>query len=524
MRFVLIAFIVSVAPSALFAEAVESRAEMVSVTLFPQGAQVTRVVDVPTAGEILVPNLPDQTDAASLRVSAEGMAIGAVTLIDARQPPAGGGEPSEIAAARDKVQALQTVLDDKTDAVAALQAEVTAAQAEADFLKGASSQSTPAAALPDLARTVSQGVLEATKRAIAAEANVRRAEAALEPDRKALKQAQKELAALQHPATSHDTLSVEASGPGKLTVVTFVQDAGWTPSYNLRLDGAAGKLDIERFANVHQATGEDWSDVALTLSTARPSERTDATDLMPDLVQSGAEEHPASPAMYKTTADAIAMAAPVAEVAQAGFEGETVVYRYPAAVSIRDGVEALRLKLDALSAPVTQVAQAVPMFDSVAYRQIEGRNDGDEPFLPGPANLFVDGAMVGTTLVPLIAAGDKFAFGFGAIDGLKLSRIVPQASQGDRGILSKSNARVEVARITVDNLTPRDWPVRLLDRVPYSEQDSLKVTWKADPAPSATDWQDRRGVLSWVFDLPKGQKKEISLTTTISWPTGQVLQ
>lgn len=66
--------------------------------------------------------------------------------------------------------------------------------------------------------------------------------------------------------------------------------------------------------------------------------------------------------------------------------------------------------------------------------------------------------------------------------------------------------------------------MRLLDRVPYSEQDDLKVSWKADPAPSETDWQDRRGVLAWAFDLPKGQKKEVTLTTTINWPAGQVLQ
>ncbi len=42
--------------------------------------------------------------------------------------------------------------------------------------------------------------------------------------------------------------------------------------------------------------------------------------------------------------------------------------------------------------------------------------------------------------------------------------------------------------------------MRLIDRVPYSEQDALKVSWKADPAPTETDWHDRRGVLMHFVD------------------------
>jgi hypothetical protein len=112
----------------------------------------------------------------------------------------------------------------------------------------------------------------------------------------------------------------------------------------------------------------------------------------------------------------------------------------------------------------------------------------------------------------------------GPIDGLRLKRVVPEASSGGRGVILTSNARQERAEITVENLSGRDWPVRLIDRVPYSEQDELKVSFKAEPQPAATDWNDMRGLLAWEFSLPQGKSQKITLETSLSWPSGQVLQ
>src|SRR4030095_5858559 len=48
-------------------------------------------------------------------------------------------------------------------------------------------------------------------------------------------------------------------------------DAGWRPLYDARLDSEAGHVELAQLGEVQQRTGEDWSGVALTLSTARPA-------------------------------------------------------------------------------------------------------------------------------------------------------------------------------------------------------------------------------------------------------------
>jgi uncharacterized protein (TIGR02231 family) len=226
------------------------------------------------------------------------------------------------------------------------------------------------------------------------------------------------------------------------------------------------------------------------------------------------------------------MAAPAPMMAEAALsdtaalqmQGETVTYHYPTAVDLRDGVDDLRLKLDAKTIPVSVLAEAVPLSDPQAYRVAEGSNDTGEILLPGPANLFADGAMVGQTQLPMIAAGDKLRLGFGAIEGIRLTRTMPDTTEGDRGIISKSNERREVVQIDVKNLTNRDWPMRVIDRVPYSEQDDLKISNTFSMQPSASNYDDKRSVLAWRFDLPAGQEKQIRTETTLSWPTDQILR
>jgi hypothetical protein len=59
----------------------------------------------------------------------------------------------------------------------------------------------------------------------------------------------------------------------------FVPGARWAPAYTVRLDRAMRAGSLELRAMVGQATGEDWRDVALTLSTAVPQNWTELPEL-----------------------------------------------------------------------------------------------------------------------------------------------------------------------------------------------------------------------------------------------------
>jgi hypothetical protein len=67
----------------------------------------------------------------------------------------------------------------------------------------------------------------------------------------------------------------------KFTVSYFVSNARWYPSYNLNVKNLDEPLVIDYQANISQQTGEDWTDVKLTLSTTDPNLSGQKPILMP---------------------------------------------------------------------------------------------------------------------------------------------------------------------------------------------------------------------------------------------------
>jgi hypothetical protein len=60
----------------------------------------------------------------------------------------------------------------------------------------------------------------------------------------------------------------------------FVPGARWKPAYDLHYASARGQIRVETAAVVEQATGEDWTDAALSLSTAMPGRGIDLPELL----------------------------------------------------------------------------------------------------------------------------------------------------------------------------------------------------------------------------------------------------
>lgn len=540
-------------PLALQAETIEAPSQIVSVTVYPWGANVVRRIEFDaTAGthELIVPDMPMNTQADSLRVSAgNGLKVGGVNLATGRLPAPEVAPPAEVKAAEAEVERLEDVIRGHDEAIAAIRLRVDAANEQWNFLRSLSEAKAQDAltsgdpeALRALTRIVGEETLAARQAAHTAEVEARAAERAKKEDTEALEDARRALAALTTPPKDRAvlTLAVEATqaGSASVDVTTFTHQASWRPVYDMHLTraGTAATLELERSVFVSQQSGEDWQGVDLTLSTARPSEQSTPSTIGPWLrrVFNPKEEgiaYRGSANMALTEADSYAgapmaaeVAAPVAEAAAVVMQGATVTYRYGNPVNIRNGVEDLRLKLDAVSMTPDLKAVAVPSRDQTAFMVAELTNETGEIILPGNAQLYVDGAMVGSTALPLIANGVDAEIGFGPIDGIRLTRNVPDRSEGERGLLVSSNQRDEVAVLKIENLSGESWPLKVLDRVPYSEQDDLEIEYRATPSPSETDIDGKRGVLQWDFELDAGQSKEIRLEHSLQWPEGYTLQ
>jgi uncharacterized protein (TIGR02231 family) len=330
------------------------------------------------------------------------------------------------------------------------------------------------------------------------------------------------------------SVAIIAAGAGDqtLTITQYVGGASWRPFYDLNLtrDGA-GALALSRSVLVTQYTGEDWSDVALTLSSSRPAEQAAPSTLWPELRRIEPEVDAEDFGRKAADSDMAMLEEPIMEAAPgapitagAAVEGDTVVYLYPDPVTVASGAEDLRLSLDTLDFTPVVKAVAVPRLDRTAFVMASFTNASDEPLLPGEAMLFREGVLVGSTWIDMIAPGVEADIAFGPIETLRIKREMPVRAGGETGIFTTSNELTESAVITVENTGDQAWEVRLLDQVPYTEQDDLELAVTASPEPTETDVDGQRGILAWEFDLAAGGKETITLEHSLSWPEGMELR
>ena len=529
-------------PTVILADEITLTSRVSAVTLYPQGAKIVRRVpfEAPAGQhELRLIDLPQGTPLETIRVKVEGAAMGAVQLREDYVPPAGDRDTPALIAAKDEVERLEEAVRGKEDEARSIRAAGEAADTRIAFLRqlAQSEALTGAGAdtLRDVARMVGEETLAARQAAVGAEAQARAVDREVKDLLKALSEAQQALKALVPEAAARNLVAVSISGEaattGVLEVSYYDWRAQWLPVYDASLDRAAGKVTLNRGALVAQDTGENWQDVTLELSTNAPEGAVAPAVLWPEKrwIIDPPQVKARGGLMSMDSTEAMAsMEAPVImeeSVAQIELGGLSVTYAYPDRLSLASAADNVRLALGALSFDAEVRALAVPKADRTAFLVAEFTNSSGETILPSAATqLFRDGEYVGETGGgEVIVAGETVQLAFGPIEGLRLTRRV-ERNEGDVGVLSRSNQIAEKVEIEVENLTGETWSLRVLDQVPYSEQEDLTISHTARPRPSEMDVDERKGVMAWDGEIAPGAVTRIGLSYTIGWPDGKILQ
>lgn len=529
-------------PTLAWADTIPLQSPVTAVTVYPQGAQVVRTVrfTVPAGKhDLVLTDLPTSVDPGQLDIRIEGVRAGPMTFRTESVPPRGDVRSPEILAAEARIDAIEAQIAETRDKAAFARAAIDAAEAQIGFLgqigQSDDMASTGIDALRALGRMIGEEALIARRTAQSAEIEARGIERALKDQEQDLDAARQALAALTQDSPDRAFVSIavntDIDAEATLTVIGFAYDADWAPVYDIQLTrGAAASVRIERGAYVRQETGESWQDVDLTLSTVQPTRQIEPSILYP-MRRRLVDPQPARPksdALLGRMIDEPMIEAPViveSAAASTDFDGYAVTYSYPDPVTVTTGADAVRLKLDTLTTRADLIAHAVPARDDTAFLQARIVNDTQQVLLRSDYTaLHVDGTLVGVTAIESIPAGAEAELPFGPIEGLRLKRTLLARNQGDRGILTSSNEQTETALVEIENLTNDTWPVRVIDQVPYSEQEDLVITWSATPKPDETDVDSARGVLGWDLTLAPGEKKAIELSQSLSWPQGKELR
>jgi uncharacterized protein (TIGR02231 family) len=314
------------------------------------------------------------------------------------------------------------------------------------------------------------------------------------------------LQAVSHPgararADASIQVAVERATELEIELEYVVPGACWRPYHRARLDGE--RLHFVTDACVWQNTGEDWGEVALVLSTERPSLGVEPPELHDDVLhlRRRAEELAVEARDQAVTTAGLGAARADRPDQVPGIDdaGEALELRPAGTARIPSDGRPYRVELGAFDSDAEVSLVAYPELDPAVLLRSRQVNRGDRPILAGPVDLIRDSGPAGRTSVLYVAPGERFDLGWGPEPDLRIHRDTRTSEEKSR-VLSSWIRRTHTIEVRVSNLAPSPRRLEITERVPISEVEKVEI--ELDPkTTTAPAKPDPDGFLRWTLDL-----------------------
>ncbi|MGW1122498.1 mucoidy inhibitor MuiA family protein [Streptomyces tanashiensis] len=335
--------------------------------------------------------------------------------------------------------------------------------------------------------------------------------------RRAMELAEEEPAEL----VAHVELTVEAAaaGPVRLRLSHLTPCALWRPAYRAVLDGDS--LTLETDAVVWQRTGEDWSDVRLTLSTARSALATEPPRLTEDRLtlkdRTAAERRTIDVELREEEISALG---PAAVLGLPGVDdgGEARVLHSPAPVSVPGDGRAHRVPVSSFTTAASSEYACSPELSPLVTQVVRCDNLSGHALLAGPVDLVRGSGFTGRGTLDFTAPGAAFELAFGSRDDHRVIRDAEESR--DTTGLTQRTVVTRTVRLHLSRFSPPgeqgDRVVVLRERIPVSEVSAVEVRLRKEACSPAPDTVDDEGIVRWDVSLPPGGRRSVTLVYELS--------
>lgn len=334
-------------------------------------------------------------------------------------------------------------------------------------------------------------------------------------------------------------VALTEAGTPEVELTYLVRNAGWQPVYAVRAMPASGTASVDYEALIMQATGENWNEVALTLSTAQPTKAATPPSVDPWSVdvwvpppvsiaaepggggiygkaRRGVAAAPGAPEpMALAMADASSADARAAELAErfsadasVGGDGPAMNFSIVRPVSApSDAAIRTRARIATIEGPATFVYQTQPLVTEGAFLRGAIVNGSAYQMLPGRATIFVGADYIGSADFAGAAPRQSFDVFFGTDPAVTIKRELLGRDQAQSGLFGGGLDTTWNYRGSIINGTGREISIEWIDRMPVSRSDKIQVSLPQSSAPLSTNAayvaSDKpRGILRWDLKVP----------------------
>lgn len=344
----------------------------------------------------------------------------------------------------------------------------------------------------------------------------------------------------------------KSNGEIPVSLSYFTRNAGWTPSYDVRVKSKTNEIKLVYKAAVTQTTGIDWKQTKLTLSTANPSfggtapllnawylklyvpaiysqlqydDKAAVQNTIPSTDRSLAEVVVVGNAnnYYKKELGYATAKVDPSTIAQYTTLSESQLNTnfeidLPYDINSDGQLHAVTIKEEKINATLKNYA--VPKLDRDGYLLAEISDWQNLNLLPGSANIIMDNTYLGKSVIDPNSTADTLNLSLGKDKRVAIKRTLVKDFTSTK-TNGNTTTQTFTYEITVKNNKLTNVDLILKDQYPISKVKEIEVKLADDGAAKVNE---ELGVLTWQLQLKPGESKKVRFSYTVKYPKDKTVE
>jgi uncharacterized protein (TIGR02231 family) len=335
----------------------------------------------------------------------------------------------------------------------------------------------------------------------------------------------------RHTSTIIVSVSAATETQAEFELNYVVANAGWIPVYDLRATDAKSPVQLSYKANVFQATGEEWKNVKLTLSTANPTlggVKPELSPLYVDIVapidqmkkyRMGAV-HRSAPS--EAAQDELIESKPEADVDAELVSAYTTTiqtslnteFAISLPYTVNSSNKPTLVDIASHSLNADYLYSVVPKLDQDAFLMARITGWEELSLLPGEANVFFEGTFIAKSFIDPENIRDTLSVSLGRDKRIvvKREKIKDFSSRKAIGTNQKESYGFT---ITVRNAKAENIRIIIEDQVPVSQNSQVEITL-VDLG--GAQYHKDYGKLKWDLAIKPQETKKVEYKFEVKYP------
>jgi len=321
-----------------------------------------------------------------------------------------------------------------------------------------------------------------------------------------------------------------------IEVSYLLNNARWTPFYDIRVKDTKSPLQLVSKAHISQATGEDWKNVVLKLSTANPNEKGSKPELIPTYlgfnqpVTIVARKSLTSKDKYGYKSENMGAASKSMETeaeADLGFSGgisntvQTEInteFNVTSAYTIPSDNNPHQVDLTVTNLDAHYAYGTVPKLDKIAFVTAKVSGNDLVNQISGEANVYFDGTFTGKTYINGTTS-DSLLLSLGKDKRIQIQRSLLK-DFSSKSFSGGSKKELNTWEISIRNTRKEPITIVVEDQIPVSTDKEIEIALLNN---GGAEYDETTGKLKWTVTLDGEKSNTLKFSFEVKYPKEKII-